>query len=150
MPAVSERFHSSGRAGECPPDQSAHISSHNAVRFIHDESLLSRVTERRRDAQLRRLEEGYKKAQKRAEKKGRTIPPRDQYYTYWGHPHFMYGPWIFPLHFTPGIYYAGDPYTVPGGSGAPGACAAGTCGGGECSSYDALVSGEGFRARKKY
>lgn len=106
--------------------------------------------QKRRDAQLRRLEEGYKKAQKRAEKKGRTIPPRDEYYTHWGAPYLMYGPWIYPLYFSPGIYYAGDPCTVPSGSGAPGACARGTCGGGKCSSYTTLVLCDVFRVRQKY
>ena len=134
---VSEKFHASGRAEECPPDQSAHISSHNAVRLVHDDSVFSRVAKIRRDAQLRRLEEGHKKAQKRAEKRGRTIPPRDDYYNRWGYPYLMYGPWIYPMYYSGGIYSAGDPCTFPSGSGTPGACAAGTCGGGECCSYSA-------------
>lgn len=105
----------------------------------------------RRDAQNRRLEEGYKKAQKRAEKKGRTIPPRDEYYTTWGYPYLMYGPYMYPMYFTGPIYYAGDPCSVPSGSGTPGACAGGTCGGGESSSFSALGLSpvRGFQSREK-
>jgi hypothetical protein len=38
-----------------------------------------------RAVQNKRLEENYQKACKRAEKKGRKLPPKDQYYNHWGY-----------------------------------------------------------------
>lgn len=38
-----------------------------------------------RAVQNKRLEENYQKACKRAEKKGRKLPPKDQYYSHWGY-----------------------------------------------------------------
>lgn len=35
-----------------------------------------------------KLERNYEKAQKRAEKKGRELPPRDQYYDHWGYSYY--------------------------------------------------------------
>ncbi|KAK8064018.1 hypothetical protein PG996_008670 [Apiospora saccharicola] len=121
---IVEGFHKSGAAKLCPPDQSAHISSHNAVRFHDADPRKAKILQRIHDAQLLRLEEGYKKAQKRAQKKGRDIPPRDQYYYAWGYPYLMYGPFIVPVYYTPGMYYGGaDPCQVSTGSGHTGACA---------------------------
>jgi hypothetical protein len=76
------------------------------------------------DAQVAKMEENYKKAQKRAEKKGRKIPPRDEYYYYWGYPYMMYGPWVYPIYWSPGFYYC-DPGVAAAGTGYAGACAAG-------------------------
>ncbi|KAK8065163.1 hypothetical protein PG997_011910 [Apiospora hydei] len=128
---IHEGFHKSGAAKLCPPDQSAHISSHNAVKFHDADPRKAKVLQRIHEAQVLRLEEGYKKAQKRAQKKGRNIPPRDEYYYSWGYPYLMYGPFIVPVYYTPGMYYGGaDPCLVSTGTGHAGACAAGTCGGG--------------------
>lgn len=78
-----------------------------------------------------RLDDSYAKAQKRAAKKGREIPPRDQYYDHWGYPYYYYGPYMYPMWWTPGLYYGWAPGYVAGcGAGGWAACAAGTCGGG--------------------
>jgi hypothetical protein len=91
----------------------------------------ARVQERQQVASIHRAHENYKKAQKRAHKKGRELPPRDEYYhNYWGYPYMMYGPWVYPAYYTPGLYYGSDPASAPSGTGAEGACAKGTCGGG--------------------
>ncbi|KAH7010993.1 hypothetical protein EDB80DRAFT_383537 [Ilyonectria destructans] len=125
---IDEKFYSSGVASFCPPDNSAHISSHNAVKLASGYESPQQVVRRHFQAvQQRRLEENYEKACKRAEKKGRKLPPREQYYEHWGYTYYMYGPWMYPLYLTPGMYYAWDPgYAASGG----GSCAAGTCGGG--------------------
>lgn len=82
---VGEKFHSSGAAKLCPPDNSAHISAHNAVRFAGAESVIERA---RRQRHEQKLEENYQKARKRAAKNGRELPPRDEYYTYWGSSYY--------------------------------------------------------------
>ena len=83
-------------ANLCPPDNSAHISSHNAVRTI-DEGLVAsnhveKVQNRLRQIQNKRLEENYQKACKRAEKKGRKLPPKDDYYNHWGYSYYSKSP----------------------------------------------------------
>ncbi|ORY57814.1 uncharacterized protein BCR38DRAFT_354067 [Pseudomassariella vexata] len=127
---IAENFYTSGQANMCPPDKSAHISAHNAVKMDTDVSRDSIQAATYRSvhlAQVARIDENYKKAKRRAAKKGRTIPPRDEYYYYWGYPYMVYGPWMYPV--TPGFYYA-DPCTAAIGSGGTGACAGGTCGSG--------------------
>lgn len=132
---LAESFHSSGAAELCPPDNSAHISSHNAVRSVQDPGILQ-TGRRRVQAQMaamhrQRLDDAYAKAQKRAEKKGRKIPPRDQYYDHWGYPYYYYGPYMYPLWLTPGMYYGWGPGYVAGcGAGGWASCAQGSCGGG--------------------
>ncbi|KAF7543120.1 hypothetical protein G7Z17_g10998 [Cylindrodendrum hubeiense] len=124
---IDEKFHTSGVANLCPPDNSAHISSHNAVKLdLSGETKADAVRRYAQDAHQRRLEESYQKACKRAEKKGRKLPPREQYYDHWGYSYYMYGPWMYPMYFTPGMYYAAPGYAGAGGGG----CAAGSCGGG--------------------
>ncbi|KAM3458239.1 hypothetical protein NHJ6243_007461 [Beauveria neobassiana] len=120
---VSEDFHTSGAAKLCPPDNSAHISAHNAVRFA---AIASATEQARRARHAQRIEEEYQKARKRAAKRGRELPPKDEYYNQWGYPYYAYGPWMYPTWFTGGMYYGADPCSV----GAGGACAAGTCGSG--------------------
>jgi hypothetical protein len=132
---VAEKFHASGAASFCPPDNSAHISSHNAVKSSQDPSvpLKGRRAVQAQLAALHRqqLEDAYAKAKKRAEKKGRKIPPKDQYYDHWGYPYYLYGPFMYPLWFTPGMYYGWAPgYVAACGGGAWASCAAGSCGGG--------------------
>ncbi|KAI1871097.1 hypothetical protein JX265_006137 [Neoarthrinium moseri] len=125
---ISNEFYDSGRANQCPPDASAHISAHNAVKYVDADSKRNVALLAMHTAQVARLDENYKKAQKRAEKKGRKLPPRDEYYYYWGYPYMMYGPWVYPIYYTPGYYYC-DPGVATAGTGTPGACAAGSCGG---------------------
>ncbi|OAA65590.1 alpha-ketoglutarate-dependent sulfonate dioxygenase [Niveomyces insectorum RCEF 264] len=85
---VSEGFHDSGRALCCPPERSAHISAHNAVQFVGTD-VRSSITHKVRMAQLRRLEANYQKAVKRAQKRGRTLPPRKEYYDHWGYQYYI-------------------------------------------------------------
>ncbi|GKU07096.1 unnamed protein product [Fusarium langsethiae] len=131
---VADKFYESGKADLCPPDNSAHISSHNAVR-TNDEALLAtnrveKVQNRMRAVQNRRLEENYQKACKRAEKKGRKLPPKDQYYDHWGHSYMMYGPYMAPaVVFVPIYAYGAAPACAGGSCG--GGVAAGACGGGD-------------------
>lgn len=129
---AAENFHASGQAQLCPPDKSAHISSHNAVRAPPDvSSARERLTAHARDRKYRQLELNYEKARRRAEKKGRKLPPRDEYYDHWGYSYFMYSPFIYPMYFTPGIYYGWDPgYVSSGGCEGWASCAAGSCSGG--------------------
>jgi hypothetical protein len=83
----------------CPPDNSAHISSHNAVRTSNEglvaASHVEKVQNRLREVQNKRLEENYQKACRRAEKKGRKLPPKDQYYDHWGYSYWS----TLPSHF---------------------------------------------------
>jgi hypothetical protein len=129
---TTESFHASGQAQLCPPDKSAHISSHNAVRAPPDaSSAKERLTAYARDRKYRQLELNYEKARRRAEKKGRRLPPRDEYYDHWGYSYFMYSPFIYPMYFTPGMYYGWDPgYVSSGGCEGWANCAAGSCGAG--------------------
>lgn len=88
------------------------------------------LNNRHRAVAKRRLEDNYKKAQKRAQKKGRELPPRDDAAcSHWGYPYMMYGPWVYPACYCPGLYYGSDPGALPSGTGTAGACVAGTCGG---------------------
>ncbi|KAF4979789.1 hypothetical protein FZEAL_4063, partial [Fusarium zealandicum] len=138
---VADDFYDSGAAKMCPPDNSAHISSHNAVRAPEEIALATthaqRVENRLRRIHQRRLEDNYQKASKRAEKKGRKLPPKDQYYNHWGYSYYMYGPWMYPVYFTPGMYCGWDPgYTTSTGADGTGNwanCAAGSCGGSAAS-----------------
>ncbi|KUJ24676.1 uncharacterized protein LY89DRAFT_605468 [Mollisia scopiformis] len=126
---VLNNFYDSGAAKLCPPDNSAHISSHNAVKVVESEARTAVYAALRRRRELE-LEEAYKKACKRAQAKGRPIPPRqDYYYGAWGYPYLMYGPWM-SYGMMGGVYYAGDPCVMPMGAGMAGNCAAGTCSGG--------------------
>lgn len=82
---VSEKFHSSGAAKLCPPDNSAHVSAHNAVRFA---GIASAVDQAKRARHARKVEEEYQKARKRAAKRGRELPPKDEYYNHWGYSYY--------------------------------------------------------------
>ncbi|KAI1175598.1 hypothetical protein F4777DRAFT_598479 [Nemania sp. FL0916] len=123
---ASDRFHDSGRAALCPPDNSAHISAHNAVQVTDIDPIVSRVHLRLRLNNQKRLEDNYEKARKRAKKKGRELPPRGTYYDYyWGAPYLLYAPYVY-LPYYPVV-------GVPVGTGYYGACANGSCGGGVAS-----------------
>lgn len=123
---VTQNFYDSGQANLCPPDKSAHISAHNAVR----NQSLDKVKNYSKERQQRQLEHNYEKARKRAQRKGRELPPRDQYYDHWGYQYYMYSPFVYPMYFTPGLYYGWDPGFVSTGAGSWANCAAGSCGGG--------------------
>ncbi|KAK5994820.1 hypothetical protein PT974_03204 [Cladobotryum mycophilum] len=70
-----------------PPDNSAHISSHNAVKTVETYER-QRVMNILRGRQHAQLEKNYQKAAKRAEKKGRKLPPREEYYNHWGYSYY--------------------------------------------------------------
>ncbi|RDL33351.1 uncharacterized protein BP5553_08790 [Venustampulla echinocandica] len=126
---ISNNFYESGKANLCPPSNSAHISSHNAVKVAEDAINLA-VYERLRLRRQQDLDTAYDKARRRARARGRDIPPKDQYYYgAWGYPYFMYGPYM-SIGMMGGMYYAADPCVMPVGAGMTGSCAAGTCGGG--------------------
>jgi Glycine-rich domain-containing protein-like len=126
---VADKFHDSGAAKLCPPDNSAHISAHSAVKAL-ESSTRAVVYDRMRARRQQELDTAYEKACKRAKSKGRPVPSRDAYYYGpWGYPYMMYGPWM-AYGYYPGIYAYGDPYCMPMGVGMAGACAAGTCSGG--------------------
>ncbi|KAI0843879.1 hypothetical protein F5Y00DRAFT_274793 [Daldinia vernicosa] len=132
---VSETFHKSGKAALCPPDSSAHISAHNAVKFTDVNASREVVRRRLHETHQQHLNRNYERAQKRAHRKGRELPPREEYYhSYWGYPYMMYGPYLYPMYFTPGCYPTGAPGEAVAGQGAQGGCAAGACGqgGGAC------------------
>ncbi|KAI1479268.1 hypothetical protein F4774DRAFT_129574 [Daldinia eschscholtzii] len=127
---ISETFHKSGKAALCPPDSSAHISAHNAVKFTDVNASREAIHRRIHEAHQEHLNRNYERAQKRAQKKGRELPPREEYYlNYWGYPYIMYGPYLYPMYFAPGYYPGGDPGMAVSGHGAQGGCAVGTCGG---------------------
>ncbi|KAI1138140.1 hypothetical protein F5Y05DRAFT_418995 [Hypoxylon sp. FL0543] len=143
---ISESFHTSGRASLCPPDNSAHISAHNSVRFQDADDRRESVHRRLHLSHQEHLDKSYEKAQKRARKKGRELPPRDEYYySYWGYPYMLYGPYVYPIYFTPTVYPCGDPGAAMAGQGAQGACAAGACGqgGGGCGGSGGCGGGGG-------
>jgi hypothetical protein len=125
---VLNNFYDSGAAKLCPPNNSAHISAHNSVKITQSETreMVSASLRKRREVEL---DDGYKKACKRAQAKGRPVPTRDEYmYGPWGYPYMMYGPYMaYPM---VGMYPWGYPYMMPVGTGMVGACAAGTCSGG--------------------
>ncbi|RYP55715.1 hypothetical protein DL771_012456 [Monosporascus sp. 5C6A] len=141
LPTVSDFFHDSGRANLCPPDASAHISAHNAARLDDVSGLQARIRQQRLLRMEQHLEENYRKALKRSQKKGRELPPFEVHrHNHWGYSYTMYGPWAYPTYMTPELY-ACDPGHGVAGIGAAGACVGGTCGGGAaadvCAGVDA-------------
>lgn len=118
------------------PKKSVHISTHNAVRPTGDQRYDEGVIRR-----IGKLEKAYENACKRADKKGKPRPRRDDYYysESYGHPVFipMYAPYYGAMSYTPVIYPV-NPGCLSLGVGAVGNCCAGTCGaamaaGGSCS-----------------
>lgn len=82
---ILDEFYSSGAAKLCPPSNSAHISAHNAVP-TDDSATFMQVRDKFRQAREAQLEEAYRKACKRAQKKGRPVPVRERYVQdYWGY-----------------------------------------------------------------
>ncbi|KAI2782618.1 hypothetical protein F4815DRAFT_427894 [Daldinia loculata] len=143
---VSETFYKSGKAALCPPDSSAHISAHNAVKFTDVNANREAVHRRLHEAHQQHLNRNYERAQKRAQRRGRELPPREEYYhSYWGYPYMMYGPYLYPMYFTPECYPTGAPGEAVAGQGSQGGCAAGACGqgGGGCGGSGGCGSGGG-------
>ncbi|KAI1328963.1 hypothetical protein F5Y16DRAFT_367741 [Xylariaceae sp. FL0255] len=127
---TSDQFYESGRATLCPPDNSAHISAHNAVQVTGATGAESYVMSQARKAHQARLEENYQKARKRAKKRGRELPGQNEYYySYWGSPYFLYGPYVYPAYYVGPVYYSCPVQMTQCGNGTPGSCAAGSCGG---------------------
>ncbi|KAI9821079.1 MAG: hypothetical protein M1827_003813 [Pycnora praestabilis] len=109
------------------PTKSAHISAHNAVKT---DSVDTITTARIKAAQL---EASYQQACRRAVKKGRKRPVRDEYYSSYayGYPTYMpydYAPYMGDPCINGGMY-ASNPACMSTNPGAQGNCAAGTCGG---------------------
>lgn len=80
---LSDTFHASGEAETHTSDTAAHISFHNAVK-TRETADRKKVTARVRARQRQWLDQEYKKAAKRAEKKGRTLPLKEDYFDRWG------------------------------------------------------------------
>jgi hypothetical protein len=79
----------------CPPSKGAHISAHNAVGF-HEPTTAEDVKgaiildtqKKARAAYESRMDDIYTKACERAEKKGRKLPPKEDYYNHWGNNYY--------------------------------------------------------------
>lgn len=75
---ISDEFYKSGAAQFCPPDNSAHISAHNAVPIVSD-TTNKNVADRQAAARKKQLDEAYAKACKRAIKRGRPVPVKEHF-----------------------------------------------------------------------
>lgn len=124
-PTSLERLHASTE--KCDPNKTPHISAHNAVKAK------SLAMDKIAAIKAARLENSYLKACRRAHKKGRTPPAKDDYtHTYvTAYPMYMVysAPYMGDPCITDGMY-AGNPACMNVSIGAIGNCAAGTCGGG--------------------
>ncbi|KAK9371419.1 hypothetical protein V1509DRAFT_614627 [Lipomyces kononenkoae] len=111
------------------PNKNAHISAHNAVKT---DSVAAKLAAGVKAAQL---ESSYRKACRRAKKRGRDPPGRDDYmFTYytWGYPLLypgIYAPYMAPIAIT-GDMYPCNPSCMSATLGAAGNCCQGTCGAG--------------------
>ncbi|KAI9872060.1 MAG: hypothetical protein M1830_002108, partial [Pleopsidium flavum] len=131
-----DRLHAS--SDTCDPNKTPHISAHNAVKAQ------SLATDKIAAVKSAQLESSYQRACRRARKKGRNPPARDEYmYAYaWGYPMYMpyYAPYMVDPCVTGGMY-AANPACMNVSVGAIGNCAAGTCGGGVAAGGCAGASG---------
>ncbi len=144
---ISDAFHSS-KANLCLPDQSAHISTHNAIpeapESAYDPRTARRhkVEERQRLAMEKQLNDAYEKACKRAIKKGRQPPQKKEFREkHYGFEHASAYPYrnyyATPFMYPYGLYY------MPPVIGGYGSCAAGTCGG-TVATGNCAVGGNGW------
>jgi hypothetical protein len=122
------------------PNKNPHISAHNAVRME------SAVTQMLASVKAAELEAAYQKACRRAKKKGRELPRRDDHmYAYaWGYPLYYPGFAYAPYMGAPGLYpgmYPCNPACMSTSMGAAGNCCAGTCGGGVAAGGCAGMAG---------
>ncbi|TID07698.1 Glycine-rich domain-containing protein 2 [Colletotrichum higginsianum] len=132
----------------CHPSSSAHISAHNSCL---SSSPLHRGREFQRAIWKSRLDDGYERAVKRTAKRGRKLPPKEEFYDHWGKTYHQYAPNLFPGYLTSDLYVAGDPGILHGNwaSCAQGLCgtndiAAGGCGGpGGCTNSSGYWTGSG-------
>lgn len=127
---AADRFYESGQANLCPPENSAHISTHNSVpeNYLGEQESRRRVRERIERAREGQLEAAYGKACKRAIKKGRKPPTKNEFRVqHYGYEYYGQYPYATPyasMYMYPyGLYY------MPLAYGGYGACAAGSCGG---------------------
>ncbi|KAK1623297.1 hypothetical protein BDP81DRAFT_439957 [Colletotrichum phormii] len=132
----------------CTPSNSIHISAHNSVRT--DGSATHNIAHRQLRAAWRmRLDDAYERAKKRAAKRGKTLPPKEEFYNNWGKFHHRDSPYNYPAYLIGGIYPAGNPGVIHGSWAdcAQGLCgsndiAAGGCGGaGGCTNMAGYWSG---------
>ncbi|KAF6803226.1 alpha-ketoglutarate-dependent sulfonate dioxygenase [Colletotrichum sojae] len=125
QPPAIETFESTAKPTD--PSVSVHISTHNAVRS--DETPRHKQMRRQQRNMYRmRLDAAYDRASRRAAKKGKKLPSREEYYAHWGSRYHMYGPCMYPAYLTAGIYQAGDPGIMHAGYPGWAACAQGLCG----------------------
>ncbi|KFZ11634.1 hypothetical protein V501_04638 [Pseudogymnoascus sp. VKM F-4519 (FW-2642)] len=128
---ISDEFYNSGAAQFCPPSNSAHISAHNAVPVVNGDPMNKRVAERLAAARKKQLDEAYAKACKRAIKRGRPVPPKEQFVA--NHYGMAYAsPYPYGMMYMTPFMYPYGLYYMPMGVGVYGACASGTCSGGGC------------------
>ncbi|KAK2000681.1 hypothetical protein LX36DRAFT_602640 [Colletotrichum falcatum] len=130
-----DTFNSSPAAAACDPSSSAHVSAHNSC-HADASSPLNKARGFQRAAWASRLDDGYERAVKRAAKRGKKLPPKEEFYSHWGRTYFQYAPVSSPAYLTTGIYVAGDPGVLNGswascaqGVSGPNDIAAGGCGG---------------------
>ncbi|KZL63249.1 alpha-ketoglutarate-dependent sulfonate dioxygenase, partial [Colletotrichum incanum] len=118
-----DNFNSSAAAA-CNPSSSAHVSAHNAC-HTDESSSLNKSRAFQRTVWASRLDDGYERAVKRAAKRGKKLPPKEDFYNHWGSVYFRYSPVSGPAYLTTDLYVAGDPGIL---NGAWADCAQGLCG----------------------
>ncbi|OBT83164.1 hypothetical protein VE02_08248 [Pseudogymnoascus sp. 03VT05] len=122
---ISDEFYNSGAAKFCPPSNSAHISAHNAVPVVNSDPMNKRVAERLAAARKKQLDEAYAKACKRAIKRGRPVPQKEQFVA--NHYGMAYAsPYPYGMMYMTPFMYPFGLYYMPLGVGVYGACASGT------------------------
>ncbi|TEA13203.1 hypothetical protein C8034_v003071 [Colletotrichum sidae] len=109
------------------PTTAIHVSNHNAVRS-NESAVRKRYRSHARVVYKTRLDDSYERAYKRAAKKGKTLPPREEYYCHWDSKYHLYGPCAYPAYLTTGIYINGDPGIMHAGADGWAGCAQGLCG----------------------
>lgn len=139
---VTDAFYNSGRAKLCPPDKSAHISTHNSVSLNDVDGVQNLLRTRRREALMLRMLSDHKKAQVRAARKNRKVGSSDDdKHHHWGIPYAMAVPFAVPVVYGGYMYAGGDPSVCPSGTGAAGGCVAGSCAGGAAGGACAAAAG---------
>lgn len=125
---MNDAFHRTAASSYHPPDRSAHISAHSAT-YMFSSDVRDRVGEQARARLASLLDYHYARACRRAARRGRTIPPRQDFFgDHWGYAYHTHAPWVYPAYLTPGLYYSWDPGMQERTAGGPGGCATATCG----------------------
>ncbi|ODQ71841.1 hypothetical protein LIPSTDRAFT_309963 [Lipomyces starkeyi NRRL Y-11557] len=142
--ALNQLHDNPGVSGD--PNKNAHISAHNAVKT--DSAAASTAAA----VKAAQLEASYQKACRRAKKRGRDPPVRDDYmfgYYAWGYPLYypglFYAPYMAPIAIT-GDMYPCNPSCMSATEGVAGNCCQGTCGagvaaGGSCGGASGACAG---------